>query len=114
MVFAPAAFEWIYPILLPYFTICLVFLPGGWIRNYNQCGDYSYGMYIYGGFIGQVVAMIPAIGLLPHLGLTFGITLGLAALSWHLVEKRILESPWKQPTTDWIRQRIARVRSQTV
>ncbi len=111
---SPNNFEWLYPILLPYFVFCAVFLPGGWLRRYNRCGDYSYGLYIYGGFIGQVVAMKPGIGLAEHLFVTMILTLGLAYLSWNLVESRVLQASWRQPATDWIRRRLPQARPQAV
>lgn len=59
----------------------------------NKTGDYSYGVYLYGFPIQQLIAyLVPANR---NWGLNFVlallISLGLAALSWHLVESKALD-----------------------
>lgn len=53
--------------------------------------DYSYGIYIY-GFPAQQAAIALSLGVTPYANLAtgFALTLPLAALSWHLVEKPAL------------------------
>ncbi|PJN95148.1 acyltransferase, partial [Amaricoccus sp. HAR-UPW-R2A-40] len=41
-----------------YATFWLAYVPGGWIRNYNRLGDYSYGMYIYAIPLQGLVVML--------------------------------------------------------
>ncbi|MEV0563274.1 acyltransferase [Dactylosporangium sp. NPDC050588] len=66
-------------------------LPAGlrWIGRRN---DYSYGVYIY-GFIGQQVFAglgWNRWGYLPYIAMSLAAAFGAAALSWHLVERRVL------------------------
>jgi peptidoglycan/LPS O-acetylase OafA/YrhL len=65
------------------------------LDRYNALGDYSYGTYIYAFPVAQLLAWLwPGISLL-HLALaSFLVTLPLAVLSWHLVEKPALF--WKR------------------
>ena len=60
-----------------------------WIGNTN---DYSYGIYIYGFLVQQVLAYLGVHrwGYWPYVVLTLVIAFGCAWLSWHLVEKRAL------------------------
>jgi peptidoglycan/LPS O-acetylase OafA/YrhL len=59
------------------------------LLSYNRLGDYSYGMYIYAYPVEQIVAALYK-GSTPLIlaALAFVPTLGLAVLSWHLIEKR--------------------------
>ena len=61
-------------------------------RNaYNRLGDYSYGMYIYAFPVQQmVVALAPGTSPLSLAATSFPLTLLLAILSWHLVERPAL------------------------
>jgi len=54
--------------------------------------DYSYGVYIYGFVVEQVVAFIGVqrFGWLPYVVLSLVLAFAMAWLSWHLVEKRAL------------------------
>lgn len=66
------------------------FVPAGPVRRYNRVGDYSYGVYIYAFPVQVLVQHVagpdePATNAL----LALPPTLGLAVLSWHLVER-----PW--------------------
>jgi len=58
---------------------------------YNRLGDYSYGMYIYGFPVEQVIAAVYR-GCTPAVMVTLSmpLTLLLAVLSWHCVEERAL------------------------
>ena len=54
--------------------------------------DYSYGIYIYAFPVQQAVAYyLPKISLPTYLSITSAVTVCLACLSWHLVEKRALQ-----------------------
>jgi peptidoglycan/LPS O-acetylase OafA/YrhL len=62
--------------------------------------DYSYGVYIYAFLVQQSLAIagVPRLGMAAYLGLTLVLTLGVAALSWHLVEKQSLKlKDWTPP-----------------
>ncbi|MDO8654733.1 MAG: hypothetical protein Q7R66_21385, partial [Undibacterium sp.] len=69
----------------------LAYLPAGAIRKYNALGDYSYGVYIYAFPVQQALASIyPGIPVPAMLLGSATLTLTLATLSWHLIEKRAL------------------------
>lgn len=77
------------PIALTYGILWLAFVPRGFIRSFNRLGDYSYGIYIYGVLIQQLVWL--AAGGDQSVGANLIATaLPLAVIavaSWHLVEK---------------------------
>jgi peptidoglycan/LPS O-acetylase OafA/YrhL len=67
------------------------YIPGGRIRAVNDWGDFSYGVYIYGFPIQQALAFLfPTLTLFAMIGLACGLSLGIAALSWFIIEKRAL------------------------
>lgn len=79
----------LYSITLPYLTLFLAFIPGGQIRKFNRIGDYSYGIYIYAWPIQQLLSQkVQNVG--THIVLSSLITLLMAFLSWHLIEKRFI------------------------
>jgi peptidoglycan/LPS O-acetylase OafA/YrhL len=80
------------PILAGSFLVYAVFwfayVPDGWIRKYNDLGDYSYGLYIYAFPVQQTLAALrPGIAPLPMFLAAFPLVAGLAVVSWHVVEK---------------------------
>ena len=61
------------------------------MRSFNEWGDFSYGVYIYAFPIQQTLAQFfPAMTLLAMVATSSLLTLAVAALSWHGVEKRAL------------------------
>jgi peptidoglycan/LPS O-acetylase OafA/YrhL len=84
-------FKYVYALALPYVVIAIAEIPKGPVLAYNRLGDYSYGVYIYAFPVEQMV-----IALKPHSSpasvflLSAALTLPLAALSWHLIEKQAL------------------------
>lgn len=67
------------------------------LRNYNRIGDYSYGVYIYGWPMQQVlVSLMPGISPLELMSMAALAALGCGILSWHLVEKPALS--WRRAT----------------
>lgn len=71
-----------------YLLFWVAFYPIPRLSRFARHGDFSYGIYLYGYPIQQLLILYYA----PHLNplklfcLAFLITLGLAALSWHLIE----------------------------
>lgn len=85
------AFFVIYELTIAYILLYIAYIPSGNIRIYNETGDYSYGIYIYAFPVQQSVAsLIPGVSVLSMLWISAAITLLLAALSWHLIERRAL------------------------
>lgn len=85
------AFAMVYPLCLPYLVLYLAFVPRGLVREFNQVGDYSYGIYIYAFPVQQLLAFHWK-GIAPHEMLFASLlcTLMLAFASWNLIEKRAL------------------------
>jgi len=68
------------------------YVPSGILRTFNRAGDYSYGIYIFGYPTQQAVsATFPDLPFLLYCAVTFLITLLLAMLSWHFVERYALK-----------------------
>ncbi len=69
----------------------LWFSYGPRLPSLEKYGDYSYGLYLYGFPIQQLVAYLqPELGPLRSLCLSFPLTLAFAIASWHFVEKPML------------------------
>lgn len=85
------AFFLVYTLTIAYVLFYIAYIPSGRIRKYNQVGDYSYGVYIYAFPVQQSVAeLVPGVSVLSMLSISAFATLLLAALSWHLLERRAL------------------------
>ncbi len=81
---------WIVP-AMTYATLCFSLHPALFFRPFTRVGDYSYGLYIYAFPLQQqMVFYHPGISWLRGLALTYPIVLGVAFLSWHLIEKPAL------------------------
>jgi peptidoglycan/LPS O-acetylase OafA/YrhL len=77
-----------YTLAVGYLVFYLAFIPKGAVRKFNLLPDYSYGLYIYGFPVQQSIAFLyPSVSLPVMLLSSFMITLMLASLSWHFVEK---------------------------
>lgn len=73
-------------------------------RYLAQCGDYSYGLYLYSWPVTQsIIHFFPGIKVFELVALTLPATAILAVVSWHLVEKKTLRSARIKPapTTGW-------------
>ncbi|HVG46653.1 MAG TPA: acyltransferase, partial [Rubellimicrobium sp.] len=84
-------YEPLFVLALSYAVFLLAYLPRGWVRRYNRLGDYSYGVYIYAWPVQQTALhsfgrMSPVQNIL----ISVPVALGLAWLSWNLVEKPAL------------------------
>ncbi len=79
-------------ILLPYFVLTLATHPHPLLCNAGRYGDFSYGLYLYGFPVQQTIYHLTNNRLTPvENGLiALPIALGLAILSWHLIEKHAL------------------------
>lgn len=94
-----ALFTCVFYLSLCYLLLYAAYIPAGWIRNVNRWGDYSYGLYIYAFPVQQYyIYLYPSIEPITLLIGSMLITLPLAALSWHFVEKpALLFKPPKSP-----------------
>jgi peptidoglycan/LPS O-acetylase OafA/YrhL len=85
------AFFVAFTLTIAYVLFYIAYVPSGWIRKYNQVGDYSYGVYIYAFPIQQsVAALIPGISVIFMVMISALATIFLAVLSWHILEQRAL------------------------
>lgn len=63
------------------------------LRKFKPRHDYSYGVYLYGFVVQQsVTALYPALNNYLNVAIAIPITLGLASLSWHFVERPCLSA----------------------
>lgn len=89
--FDKTAFFVVYALCLAPLVMHLAYLPGGAARRFNAWGDLSYGVYIWAFPIQQTLALVfPGLSLWGMVAFSSAITLGVAALSWNLIEKRVL------------------------
>ncbi len=81
-----------YCLVAPLLTLYIAYVPAGRIRLFNQLGDYSYGLYIYAFPMQQLVAKFTDnVSMLKMFTLSWFLTLALAIVSWHFVEKTVLK-----------------------
>lgn len=71
------------------FTIGYARLP--LLGQYNRLGDYSYGLYVYAFPIQQLAAAHGATSVASNILVALPLTLLLAVLSWHFVERPLME-----------------------
>jgi peptidoglycan/LPS O-acetylase OafA/YrhL len=77
--------------LLTYAVLTIAYHPALQWRAFNGLGDYSYGLYVYSFPIQQtIVYVMPESSPMLLFALAMLITLAIAALSWHIVEKPML------------------------
>ena len=90
--FSPKHFLLIYSFCLPYILLVVAYAPSGFIRKFNTFGDYSYGIYIYAFPVQQsLVAIKPELSNFAIFLLSFVITILLAIMSWHFIERPFLK-----------------------
>ncbi|MFN5516539.1 MAG: acyltransferase family protein [Cyanobacteriota bacterium] len=75
-----------------YGVIYLAYYPGFKVINLHKLGDLSYGVYIYGWPLQQLVSLIlfPEINWALNFLISLPLVLGAAWVSWHGIEKRAL------------------------
>ncbi|WP_152596391.1 hypothetical protein [Algibacter lectus] len=72
------------------FIIVLGYTPIKGIKDFGKIGDLSYGIYIYSFFIQQLLMWFFKLNTINLAVYSLVISVVLAYLSWHLVEKRAL------------------------
>lgn len=86
-----ALFRPAYGLFAPYLVLVAAYLPSGFIRRYNDVGDYSFGLYIYAFPIQQILVKFrPDDPPIANALLSLAATTVFAWLSWHLIESRFL------------------------
>jgi peptidoglycan/LPS O-acetylase OafA/YrhL len=80
------------------------------IRKADKYGDFSYGLYIYAFPVEQLAAIhgLYRWGFVPYVLITLVVSLGLAMISWHVVEKpamRLKRVSLPLPRVSWRRAR---------
>lgn len=81
------------PIATGYVALLLGSIPLPGIREFSNRIDLSYGVYIVGWPISQTLVWLsPGIGTIQLVATSIVLALGLAALSWHLIEKPSLRA----------------------
>jgi peptidoglycan/LPS O-acetylase OafA/YrhL len=77
---------------LAYFVLFIAAALPQPLRAVGRRNDYSYGVYIYGFLVQQVLASVGLyrLGYVPYLLASLLISMGMGWLSWHVVEKRAL------------------------
>jgi peptidoglycan/LPS O-acetylase OafA/YrhL len=80
-----AFFGYVYMVAVPYTVFCLAFVPGfGW---FNRVGDFSYGAYLYGWPIQQLMMTADrSMSTAENAVLSCVAALVVGAISWHMVE----------------------------
>jgi peptidoglycan/LPS O-acetylase OafA/YrhL len=86
-------FPYLYGAGMAYFCFWFAYVPN--LHWYNRCGDYSYGVYLWGYPVQQAVSATIGVPVHPwvNLAISLPIACALAAASWHLIEKPALR--WK-------------------
>jgi peptidoglycan/LPS O-acetylase OafA/YrhL len=84
-------FFFVYTLLFPYLVICCALLPVWRLKEFNRVGDYSYGLYVYAFPVQQIIMFfMKSVGPEALFGIAFVVTLILAVISWHAIEKPVL------------------------
>lgn len=92
-----------------YLIFWLAYIPDGFVREYNQLGDYSYGVYIYHFPIEQCLVYFFG-GFSPFglFALALPLTLICAVLSWKFVERPALDQ--LPVMSEWIKTNLFKIR----
>jgi peptidoglycan/LPS O-acetylase OafA/YrhL len=89
------------------------YLPLKPLRSYNGLGDYSYGMYIYAFPCEQIIVFLwHGVSTMALTAVSFPITLALAVLSWHFVERPALSQ--KTNATAWLQRNFLPFNSERI
>lgn len=84
-------YSWLSYILIPFVVLSFGFSTSKYLEIFNKA-DYSYGLYIYAFPVQQtMVYLYPTLSIYFHLIIGFIITIILASISWHFIEKPFLQ-----------------------
>jgi len=86
--------------VLAYLVLTFAYHPRLRWRAYQRAGDYSYGLYVYAFPIQQtLIERMPGIAPATLFALALPLTLALAVVSWHALERPLLglKSPSPRP-----------------
>lgn len=84
-------YSWLSYFLIPFVVLSFGFSTSKYLNIFNKA-DYSYGLYIYAFPVQQTMFYLyPKLSIYFHLTVGFAITILLASLSWHLIEKPALK-----------------------
>ena len=90
---------------MAYTIFWLAFVPAGFVREFNNLGDASYGIYIYGFLIQQtVILFLPSLSPTELFLVVLPVVLPAAYLSFYLVEKPALSQRYKLAA--WLRWQV--------
>ncbi|WP_019340684.1 acyltransferase family protein [Stutzerimonas stutzeri] len=83
--------EWwffVHVLTLPYLTIYLAHLKIPRLSGFGRYGDFSYGIYIFSFPVQQLLMhwLDPKLSLPAFMAISLAASIGIAALSWHLIE----------------------------
>lgn len=89
-------FDGAFILWLSYTVFVFAYLPDGWIRRYNNLGDYSYGLYIYAFPMQQLtVHLFGPMTPWQNMAIAFPAALFCAMLSWRWIEKSALSARYR-------------------
>lgn len=79
-------------ISLTYVILFIAFKRTSWFKDFTKHGDFSYGLYIWGWPVQQVISVnFPYLTTPVFFVFSFTITFVFAYLSWHLIERKALK-----------------------
>ena len=89
--FFPPLGRLVFPFTITYLLYWFAFHPRLKFHDWARHGDFSYGIYLYGWPIQQLIIMhFPGITPLAVFAIATPLSIGAGALSWHLIEKQFL------------------------
>jgi peptidoglycan/LPS O-acetylase OafA/YrhL len=85
-----SCFGILFQIILAYWVFVIAYHPKLKFHHFAKYGDFSYGLYVYGWPIEQLASMSPDRTQWKTFLIAYPVSLLLAFLSWHLIEKRAI------------------------